>query len=253
MSNGLHVDVKLALPPELLELVKKAQCIELPKPDIPAITLPTGGRIKAIADITKAIPDSCAMTFNLAAQLPPLLINLECIVRILQVIVKLTDVIKALPDPGKIAQAVPDFLKAVDELRPCIEMILGIPPFIRDILCLLIKLLGCVVDALRTIVTVMKGLQLDLDLLGKNDERRAILECAMHNQMASAKYTMNAIETILLILQLTEPLMQISGQEPIKLPQIGEANDIESLEQVIETLDVVLDVLRAAADALGGC
>jgi hypothetical protein len=244
---------EIELPSELRELIESPPCFVLPKPDVPTLQLPSGGSLKAIADITKGIPDECSLTFNLAAQLPPLLVNLECIVRILQVIVKLKEVLEAFPDPGKVAQKVPEFVKTVNDLAPCIAMIAGIPPFIKDILCLLIKLLRCVVDGLRTVVDVMNGLQLELDLLGKNDERRAVIECAMKNQMATAAYTMNALETLLLILKLAEPLMQIGGVEPIQIPTVGSAEDVESLEEVISTLEVVLEVLTAAADALGGC
>jgi hypothetical protein len=244
-------DVEIPLPPELQELIEKAQCFALPKPEPAEITLPTGGRLKAIADITKGIPDSCALNFNLLVQLGPLLVNLECLVKLLNAVDKLKGVVEGLPkaDFG----AIPDFLKAMEELAPCIAMISGIPLFLRDIICLLIKVLGCVIDALETIVDVMDGISLELDLAGKNSERRAALECAMENAQMSAAHTMNALESLFAILKLAEPFMSISGVKPIEIPTFGDQQDIDSIKGVITTLGVVHEALTAVADALGGC
>ena len=59
-------------------------CPKLPEvSDDLQITLPFGGAMKAIRDISQGIPNDCTMTFNLLTQLQPLLGGMDSVLKML--------------------------------------------------------------------------------------------------------------------------------------------------------------------------
>jgi hypothetical protein len=249
--------IDIPLPDSISGLLQTPVCVQLPKPGKMEITLPWGGAtIKAFSDISKGIPDNCSLSFSLALQIAPLLANMKCLIEALKVIKPLMAVITALtkPDPPAAIQALPDLLSAVGPLIECIEkFFIGIPLFLRDLLLLLSKLLGCVVQQLRSILNVMKGLSLQITSAQSdgNAELLATLQCAQKNAETSAEYSMSAIEPILVLLSLAEPLFGLAGVDPIKSPQIGSDQSLEAMETVIDVLDETAKALHLAAEALG--
>src|SRR4051794_41004299 len=160
---GTSIDIPL--PPELEEFLKAPKCISLPGPAKVEINLPTGGKIKGIVDISKAVPDDCSMIFSLVLQLAPFLASIECLMKLMKLIQPLIDVIKGLgppPDLIKLGGAIPKFIEASTEVMPCVLNLtgLGIPLFVKDLLCLLIKLLNCITGLLKSILNVMGGIAL---------------------------------------------------------------------------------------------
>ncbi|MFJ4291441.1 hypothetical protein ACIP1U_16900 [Cupriavidus sp. NPDC089707] len=254
----MDVPIEVPLPDSLQKALQKPICIPLPKPGSAQIQLPTGGTLKGIVDITKGIPDDCSLNFSLVLQLAPVMASIECLVKVLKLIKPLIDVVKALgpPDPPTLIKVVPEFLQAAEAVLPC----LAVPtpavmiPFVRDILLLIIKLLKCIVGQLKSILAVMGGLALQISSAQAegNSELMAALECAQANANASAQHMMSAIDPVLVLLALAEPFMGIAGVAPIKTPAIGSAEDIESLQNVVTTLDDLTKALQLVADALGG-
>ena len=255
-------NIDIPLPVDLKALFDLPPCedIKLPSPSPLKITLPTGGSINALTDISKGIPTDCSMIFNLMLQISPFLAATECLFKLLGLIAPLIDVVKGLgppPDPIKLGKAIPKFLKAATDLAPCLLVVTGAPliPFLKDLLCLIIKALNCFLGQMKTLLGVMKGitLQLDAATASGNTELQRTLQCAQDNAATSAEHLTKSIEPIGVILKLAGPLMGLAGVGPIEIPTIGSDTDVASLEQTVRTLQGVVGTLQIAADALGGC
>jgi hypothetical protein len=250
-------NIDIPLPVDLNEQLQLPKCadIRVPLPKPLKITLPTGGTIKAIADLSKGIPSDCAMTFSLMVQLAPMLASMECLIKILKLLKPLVDVVTNLPMPP--VKAVQEFAKAAVDLAPCflIPTPANIIPFIRDVLCLILRVLNCLLGQLKTLVALMRGIQLQLDAARSegNFELEEALKCAQANAEASGQHMTKAIEPIGVILDLVGPLMGLAGVEPIQLPSLGSQSDLNSLMDVIKTLQGVVGTLEVVVEGLGGC
>lgn len=250
--------IDIALPDDLQQVLKQPVCLVLPKPGKVKITLPSGPKFSGIADITKQIPDDCSLSFSLVLQLAPFLANLDCLLKILKVLQPLIELVTALKDadPVKIPEAAKKLGEAVPPLITCITDFFGaIPAFIRDLLCLMIKLLRCVIGGLKSVLAVMSGLSLQITSAQSagNTELLATLECAQKNAAASAQGMMVGVEPVLMLLALAEPLFGLAGVDPITTPALGSPEDLASLQSTIDTLDQLVKTLQLVADALGGC
>ncbi len=249
--------IDIALNDELQEALKQPVCLDigLPKPGSAQITLPNGGRIKGIADITKGIPSDCSLSFSLMMQMGPIMANMECLINILKLVKPLTDVIKGLPFPP--VKAISDFIEASGPAIECVlGMVgLGIPLFIKDLLCLIIKLLNCMIDQMKSLLALLGGLQLQITAATAegNEELLKSLECAQDNAKCSSDAAMQAFEPITLVLELAAPLLEIAGAPAIEIPALAPADDLEAFEQVITTMEGFVDTLQLVADGLGGC
>jgi hypothetical protein len=249
-----NIDIKL--PQVIQDQLSIPACIDLslPKPSLPQIRLPTGGSIKGIADLTKGIPSDCSLNFSLALQLAPIMASIECLVKLLALIKPLIDVIKALPDPIKIAAALPDFLKAAEALAPCllVPTPLAMIPFVKDILLLLIALLRCLIQQLRSIVELLSGLELSIAgaTAAGNTDLLATLKCAQGNAQTAADGMMQGIEPIKVLLELAGPFLGIAGIQPITIPAIAPAADLAAFQNVLNTLQTVVDTMQAIVEVL---
>ena len=87
-------------------------------------------------------------------QIAPFLASIECLLKVLGLIGPLVEFVKAVPDPIKLASTVPKFVKAAETVMPCVAVVtgLGILPFIKDLLCLIIKALNCFLQQMKTLL-----------------------------------------------------------------------------------------------------
>lgn len=250
-----NIDIKV--PPELTEMFALPACadIQLPKPEPLTVQLPTGGTLKAFTDISKGIPTDCSMTLSLLLQIAPLLASMECLLKILKLLKPLIDVIQGLPFPP--VKAISDFVEAAKDLVPCLAIPTpaAIAPFVKDILCLILKVLQCVVGQLKSIVEIMGGLQLQLKVAvdSGNGELQTALKCAQENAATAASHVTQSIEPIAALLEMVSPLLSLAGQKPLQLPAVGSATDVEALKGVVATLEGVMEAIKLVTDALGGC
>jgi hypothetical protein len=254
--------IDVPLPSHLKAYLARPKCadIGLPRPGKAQLTLPTGGQLKGLVDITKSIPDDCSLTFSLALQLGPFLASIECLMKLMKLIKPLIDVVKALENPAdlsKLPSAVKEFIKAVDEVLPCILNLtgLGAVPFVKDLLCMLIKLLRCVIGQLKTIVGLMSGLVGDIKAATAegNPGQLEALQCAQEQYESSAANVMTAIEPLTFLLSLAEPFLGMAGVSPITIPTFGSGTDMAALNQTITTLEELVKALQLAAEIVGGC
>ncbi len=250
-----NIDIKVTS--KLEETLKIPACVDLslPAPGKLSIGLPAGGTLSAFTDMSKGVPTDCALTFSLLLQLAPLLASLDCLFKILGLLGPLIDVIKGLPFPP--FEAIKKFIEAAGKLLPCLAAPtpVKLAPFVKDILCLILKVLKCIISQLETVVNVMGGLALQLQTAeaSGNTDQLALLKCSKENADKSAASALQAIEPIGALLGLVAPVMTLANQDPIKLPSIGSGTDVESLKTVVTTLKGVADAITIVTDALGGC
>ena len=255
-------DIDIPVSVDVKQLFELPACsvIKLPAPKPLKLQLPTGGSVQAFADISKGIPTDCSMTLNLMLQIAPFLAATECLFKLLGLIAPLIDIIKAIgppPDPIKIGRALPKFIKAAEKLAPCLLVVTGatLPPFIKDLLCLILKALKCLHSQMKSILAIMSGISLQLRVAERdgNTELLDTLKCAKENAELQAQHLTAAVEPIGVILELVAPLMELGGMPPIKLPGVGSQTDIQSLQQFLQTIQGVIGTLTIITDALGGC
>jgi hypothetical protein len=247
---------------DLNGLFELPQCIDLslPKAGALSVQLPTGGALKAFADISKGIPTDCSMTFSLMLQIAPLLASMECLLKILKLIKPLIDVVGSLgppPDPIKLPKAIVEFMKAAEAIIPCllIPTPAALLPFVRDLLCLILKVLNCFLSQIKSIMKIMGPLSLQLSAARAegNDALVATLECAQQNVQTQAGQIMNSLGPVGVLLDLAGPVFGIVGVQPIQLPALGSASDMAALNSVVSSVQSVVATIQIVVDALGGC
>lgn len=251
-------DIDIKVSPDLKKLFGLEPCemIKLPSPKKLTIQLPVGGaKIQAFSDISKGVPNDCSLTLNLMVQLAPFLAASACLFKVLALIEPLVGVIKAVPNPVDLAKTVPKFLKAAADLAPCIAFPVGVPFFIRDILCLIIKVLNCLLGQLKSLLAIMNGITLQLSTAEAEGNTALVdaLKCAKENAELQGQHLTQAIEPIGVILQLVGPLLGIAGVGPFQLPAVGSKSDFDAMQQLVKTIQGFIGTLQIAADALGGC
>lgn len=251
--------IDIPIPDAVRQQLAMPRCVDvrLPKPKIPQLRLPTGGSLKGVADLSKGIPSDCSLNFSLALQVAPIMASIECLVKVLKLIKPLIDVVeglKELPNPSKVIGAIPAFLDAAKELAPC--LLVPTPavmlPFVKDILALIIKLLGCLLQQLESVAKLMGRLELRIASARSSGNTALLdsLECARENAINSAGAAMQGIEPVAVLLELAGPFMGIAGVDPIVLPSLASPEDAAALNDVIATLRSIVDALQAVVDAL---
>jgi hypothetical protein len=230
--------------------------ISIPSPKPLKVQLPTGGSISAFADVSKGIPTDCSMTFSLLLQLAPFLAATECLFKVLKLLKPLIEIIKGLPKPPSPGLIV-EFGEAAAALAPCllVPTPAAIVPFIRDLLCLILRVLNCFLSQMKSLLRVMEGLELKLNLAQNsgNEELSNTIKCAQENASAHAQHLTSSLEPVGVLLDLAGDLFGIAGIPSIKLPAVGSETDLKSLHALVDAIQEVTVVITVATDALGGC
>ncbi len=250
------MNIDVPVPEDQRELMAAPKCLDLrlPKPAKLKVQLPSGGTLTALHDIGKAVPTDCSLTFSLLLQIMPLMASMECVLKILKLLKPLSDAVTSPPPTPKLIK---EIVEAVADLAPCFLSITpaGMIPFVRDILCLILALLRCLIGQLKTIADVMGGLTLQLKAAedAGNDDLIKTLQCAQENSLESMQHMMNGFGPISVILDLMSPMMSIAGVGAIKLPAVGDASSAEALSKTMADLQNVVDTIQGVVDTLGGC
>jgi hypothetical protein len=250
-------NIDIAVDADLAQLFQLPSCadLQLPSAGPLKVQLPTGGSIQAFADISKGIPTDCSMTFSLMLQIAPFLAATECLLKVLKLLKPLIDVIQGLPMPP--VKALQEFAKAAVDLAPCllVPTPASIIPFIRDLLCLILKVLKCFLGQMKSLLKIMGGLSLQLTAAQQsgNNELVGIIQCAQANAQTQAAQIMNSLGPVGVLLDLAGPLFGIAGIKPIQLPALGSASDTAALNSVVQTVQSVVGTIQIVVDGLGGC
>jgi hypothetical protein len=250
-------NIDIAVDADLSKLFKLPPCSDLalnPAKGL-SVQLPTGGALQSFADISKGIPTDCSMTFSLMLQIAPFLASIRCLLNVLKLLKPLVDIIKNLPIPP--ASALVEFGEAAAALAPC--LLIPTPaiiiPFVKDLLCLILKVLECVLGQVKSLLAIMGPLQLQLAEAQQsgNDELLATLQCAQQNAETQAGQIMNSLGPAGMLLELAGPLLDIAGVPAITLPSLGSTSDLTALNTAVQTLQGVVGTIQTVVDGLGGC
>jgi hypothetical protein len=251
-----NIDIPI---PDDLKKAFELPCIKVPMPKPLKIQLPTGGTFSGLSDMSRGIPTDCSVTFSLMLQIAPFLASTECLFKVLGLIGPLMDVVTSLPtNPVKAAAAVPKLIKAFEALAPCIAVVtgLGVIPFLKDLICFLLKLLNCFLGQMKSLLGIISGLSLKLNdaLLSGNTELANSIQCAMDESAAQAGQLTTAIEPIGVILGMVGTLAGFAGKEiKVEMPVIGGDANLEALNSFVSAVQNVVASLEIVSEALGGC
>ncbi|MDJ0653693.1 MAG: hypothetical protein QNJ40_06055 [Xanthomonadales bacterium] len=249
-------NIDIPVPEELSELLAAPKCLDvsLPPPKQLSVTLPSGGSLKSLQDMGKSIPTDCSLTFSLMLQISPLLASMDCLLKILKLLKPMSDAITSFPPTPKVIKEVAD---AVADLVPCFAMLTpaGMIPFVRDILCLILAVLRCLIGQLNTLAEIMGGLTLQLKAAEEagNKDLAETLKCAQENSLTSLAHLMQGMEPITAIMDLMAPMLSIAGVQAIQMPALGDDTSAEGIQQTTDTLQQVVDTIQGIVDGLGGC
>lgn len=254
-SESGAVDARIELPENIKKFLEQPRCadIGLPEPGNVKLSLPTGGTIKGVGDFTKGIPTDCSLNISLLLQLGPILANMECFIRVLKLIKPLIDVINGLPFPP--VEAIKNFGEAAAEVTECIVKFttpVGMVPFVRDILLLVIKILNCMIDQMKSLLALISSLNFQVESAQGNDALLANLECAKDNAQKSANSMMQSIEPVMVILEMISPLLEIAQAPALEIPTLGDVEGVEQMEQFVGSIEGFVDTLQLVVDALPG-
>src|SRR5215469_225070 len=250
-------NIDIQVDADLNELFQLPPCadITLPSASGLSVQLPTGGALQAFADISKGIPTDCSMTFSLMLQIAPFLGSLTCLLKVLKLLKPLIDVIQGLPMPP--VKALADFAEAAVGLAPCllVPTPASIIPFILDLLCLILKVLKCFVDQMKSLINILGPLNLQLSAAQQsgNNELTATLQCAAQNAQTQAGQIMNSLGPVGVLLDIAGPLFDIAGVPAITFPPLGSATDVAALNSIVQTVQSLKGDIQIAVDLLGGC
>jgi hypothetical protein len=153
--------------------------------------------------------------------------------------------------------ALVEFGEAAAALEPCLLIATpaSIIPFVKDLLCLILKVLACFLSQIESLKKILGPLELQIAQAqqGGNDELLATLQCAQKNAQTQAGQVMNSLGPVGVLLDLAGPLFDIAGVPAISLPSMGSASDLAALNNIVQTIQGVVGTIQIVADGLGGC
>jgi hypothetical protein len=257
----LHEDT-IPVSEELQRLMALPACEEIAFPQVGdlGISLPNGGRIQAIADLTNGIPNDCSLATNLLIQLQPLLASIACVLKVLALLEPLVDIIGGLTSPtnpekvAKMGTAAPKFADAAVKLLPCFGMLIPGAPiyaFVKDLLLLIIKILKCMIGSLQTVLGVMQGIGLRLEAAeaAGNTQLKALLECARENAVNSARHAQASLGPVENLMPMVMSFLELAGVS-FELPELGDPEDAEALAETIGKLEDTVTTLEQIIETL---
>ena len=218
-------------------------CFTPPDPKKFKIPLPFGGALQPILDMSKGMPKDCTLVQSLILQITPMLAGMECMLRVLNVIMAL----KATAESAFTKTG--DLLAAIGELAECFIMLTpaGIAPLIAAVLRIVIHFLECFIDAFMSLYTFQVGI--DLSSATGNPVLLNSLKCAQDNASKSMDALMSSMEGVQPLLDIVQLLGGIAGLQ-LTMPSLSDIAGQEDPLQAIESLKNTLEELAQIADSL---
>jgi len=221
------------------------------------IRLPTGGALVAPTDPTQDLANACSRAFGLLPLVASYLASTQCLVKLLDLVGPLADLVNVLRRTPELAASAAKVLTAVQALAPCelAARTSGALPFVRDLLCVVLQAGNCILAQLKNLTAVMTGLanQREAAQAAGNLELVRALEAAQESAATRASSVLLSIEALQSVLDLGSVYLAIAGIAPVQLPPAPPNPDLNALIQLTEQLASSLASLQISVDALGGC
>lgn len=208
-------------------------CISLPSLQPMTISLPFGGQLQSLVDMSKGPPSDCTLIHGLMIQLGPLLAGLSCVLKLLKVITAVTQINPS--NPTTLLSTIPNVVSAAaDFAANCIPLPIKWVCTIVDILKLLVAYLKCLIASVLSVLEFQAGI--DFTAAQGNPVLLASLNCAQNNAAASMGQLKDAITVVESILSLIQPAIDFVGSA---LP--GPAKDaLKSISDIKTALESVV-------------
>jgi len=163
-----------------------------------------------------------------------LLVSMSCQLKILKLLKPLIEVIRGLPSPP--LQALLEFSKVATELEPCllVPSALAILPFVRDLLCIELRSLRCLLRNLQAVGT------------------QAGADSGSSTQLL-ARSILDSYVPIVGVLKLAAEFFQMAGIALPAEPILSGGTDPASLHADQVAIVAYTAKLQEVADAIGGC
>jgi hypothetical protein len=196
------------------------------------------------------------MNFSLLVQLAPIMVSMECLLKILKFVTTVVGVIKDITSPFALISAIPKIVAAAEDLASCLAIVIpvvGQACFIKSLLQMIARMILCTVSALESILKVLINLetQLAAALAAGNDDLLAALQCAQENANTSASAIMLSLQPIVLLLDLAKPFLEIAQVSvDISFPAAIDPADLNAMESMLETLGTVAKDILAIAEVI---
>jgi hypothetical protein len=200
---------------------------------IPAIQVPTGGQLFGFTD-AHSFSSECSSVTNLQTQVAPLLVSMSCQLKILKLLKPLIEVIRGLPNPP--LQALLEFSKVATELEPCllVPSAPAILPFVRDLLCIELRSLRCLLRNLQAVGT------------------QAGADSGSSTQLL-ARSILDSYVPVVGVLKLAAEFFQLAGIALPAEPILSGGTDPASLHADQAAIVAYTAKIQEVADAIGGC
>jgi hypothetical protein len=234
-----NIDVSISADLQGFLQIPPCSALQLPNPQPLKVSLPGGATLGAFSDLSKGI----------------LLASIQGLVKVLKLIQTVVDLIGSVKLVGDLLGALPKIVDAAHEVVTFAAAFASPVVFARDLLCLIIKVLNCLLGQLQGIADSLGRITVKIGeaQAAGNVELLATLQCARDNVLIQAGQLTASFEPVGVILDLAGALLSLAGVPAIKLPSLGATTDVDSLNQVIQTLQGVVTTLQKAAEPLGGC
>ena len=203
------------------------------------IRLPTGGTLVAPTDPTQDLPSDCSRVFGLLPPVATYLASTQCLLKVLELVGPLAQVVTVLGRTPELAGGAAQFLSVAQALAPCelATKAVSAVPFVRDVLCVVLRAVNCILGQLKNLVAVMASVASQLlaaQAAGNADLVRA-LEAAQKNAQARAASVLSSIDAVQSVLDLASAWFEISGIERVQLPSAPANADLNALTQLTGT------------------
>ena len=203
-----------------------------PSHTIPRIEIPTGGQLLGFAE--SELSAECLAVSNLQTQLAPFLASMSCQLKVMKLLIPLIEVIKGLPNPP--VRALMDFSQAAAALAPCLlaPSPSAVLPFVRDLLCLEIRSLNCLLRNLENVAALAGS---DLNPFSTSQVQNIL----------------DSYPPIAGLLSLAAEFFGIAGFTVPPAPVLSGGADTASLEADRAAIAGFVAEIQLIADQLGGC
>jgi hypothetical protein len=234
-------------------MINLLPCVEVPKPEPLTVSLPFGGELRSMIDISQGPPTDCALAHSLMLQLTPMLSSMACLFKVLNVIASLKDFISGPLNPDNAKKV----LDSIEGMAGCLDIVLTICPIVnmvKDMLKLILAYINCMIEAVESLLNFQLGI--DLNAANGNPVLLESLICAQNNANTSMAGLNDALTGIQPLIELMNMSLSIIGQDPIELPDMSAstptpaellagADPLEPVKAVRDALQAALEVLEA--------
>jgi len=200
-------------------------CIQLPALKPLNITLPFGGQLSSVMDLSKGPPTDCTLIHGLMLQLSPALAGIGCILKLLKLVTSLTKI-----SPTNLTDIIQT---ATDFVTNCVPTPLTFACTIFGVLRLIVAYLKCIISAILSILQFKVGI--DLNAAQGNPVLLATLSCVQGNADASMTPLKDALEVVDSILSLIQPILEVA-ESALPGPVKDGLNTITEIKSTLESI-----------------